>query len=320
MKSKHKALAALIVSVLCWGFSFISIKIAVSVFPPMTLGAIRFAIALVFLFFIKKKLAPGEKVRKEDLPYLIGAGLMGVTFYFLFENNGVLLIHASEASIIIASIPVITMIAEAVREKIISRTKPASSAAEGTSAGKPSFLNRIILPVTGAVISISGVALVAGISFAITGSAKGYMFMGCACISWVCYCFCTRPLFDRHSRIFIVFWQSLIGFVGFLPFVVFEPSWQMPGMDVWAHVLFLGILCSALSYWMYSLALRDLGVGISTIFINFIPVITAIGGYFVLGERLEPLQWVGAVLVLGGVSLAMLAPSIQTKTNKNEFE
>ena len=305
MTNRGMALWALIACVLLWGLSFISIKIAVAVFPPMTLGALRFSMAVVFLFFIKKKLAPDEKIRKGDIPLLLGAGLTGVTLYFFFENNGVSLIPASEASIIVGSVPIITMIADNVGEKIISIRKKES----GSDKAKASALHRIVLPVTGAFISLAGVALVAGVSFALSGTAKGYMFMAGSCISWVCYCFLTRPLFTRHSRIFIVFWQSAIGFIGFLPFTLFEvlslPSLPAPGFYVWGNVVFLGIFCSALGYWLYAQALGTLGVGISTLFINFIPVITAIGGFFILGERLQPLQWLGAALVLAGVYLAM---------------
>ena len=299
MSNRYKALAAAIACVLFWGFSFISIKIAVAVFPPMTLGALRFALAVVILFFVKKKIAPGEKILKGDIPLLAGAALTGVTFYFFFENNGVALIPASEASIIVGSIPVITLIAEGVKEKIVSRQRTDSNASAKTPIGKT------LLTVLGAFISLSGVALVAGVSFTLSGSALGYFYMAGACVSWVCYCFLTAPLFKHHSRIFIVFWQSLIGFIGFLPFVVFEPRWIMPELYIWGHVVFLGVCCSALGYWLYVMALRDLGVGKATLFINFIPVVSAIGGFFVLGERLQPLQWFGAALVIAGVYLAM---------------
>ena len=299
MTNRHKAFAAIIACVLFWGFSFISIKIAVEVFPPMTLGALRFALAIILLFFIKKKYAAEEKIRKGDIPLLAGAALTGVTFYFFFENNGVALIPASEASIIVASIPVLTLIAEGVKGKIVSRKVKDSDAIEKTP------ISKTFLTVLGAFVSLAGVALVAGVSFTLSGSAMGYFYMAGACVSWVCYCFLTAPLFNHHSRIFIVFWQSLIGFIGFLPFVVFEPSWQMPELHIWGHVVFLGVCCSALGYWLYVMALKDLGVGRATLFINFIPVISAIGGFFVLGERLQPLQWFGAALVIAGVYLAM---------------
>jgi drug/metabolite transporter (DMT)-like permease len=112
MSERHKALAAIIACVLFWGFSFISIKVTVAVFPPMSLGVLRFAIALVFLYFIKRKLAPHEKLRRRDIPLLAGAGMIGVTLYFFCENNGVALVTASEAAIAVGSIPVLTMIAD----------------------------------------------------------------------------------------------------------------------------------------------------------------------------------------------------------------
>jgi drug/metabolite transporter (DMT)-like permease len=304
MTKRNKALAAIIVCMLFWGFSFISIKIAVAVFPPMTLGALRFAVALVFLFILKKKMAPNEKAAGKDMLLLACVGLTGVTFYFFFENNGVLRIPASEASIIIGAIPVMTMIAEMVKERVFSRQKESGH-----------VLEKIVLPGTGALISLIGVALVAGVSFALSGTGLGYLYMAGACVCWVLYCFLTAPLFSRHSRIFIVFWQSLVGFLGFLPFTFLELSWQMqdmpmPGIEIWGHVLFLGICCSALGYWFYAQSLEVLGIGTTSLFINFIPVISAIGGFMVLGERLQPLQWLGAALVLAGVYLAIAAQRI----------
>jgi drug/metabolite transporter (DMT)-like permease len=314
MTNRNKALVSIIICVLFWGFSFISIKIAIAVFPPMTLGALRFAMAVVLLFFIKRRLAPEEKIRKEDIPFLLGAGLTGVTIYFFFENNGVSLIPASEASIIVGAIPIITLIAEGLGELIVSRRKKNKEDAD--PAAKKSSLLKVILTGGGALISLSGVALVAGVSFALSGTALGYFFMAGACVSWVCYCFLTRPLFSRRSRIYIVFWQSLIGFIGFLPFAflenfrqaqsIFVSGFGSAGIYVWCHVAFLGIFCSALAYWFYTSALKDLGVGTATLFINFVPVISAVGGFFVLGERMQPLQWLGAGLVIAGVYLAMM--------------
>jgi drug/metabolite transporter (DMT)-like permease len=311
MTNRTKALAAIIACMLFWGFSFISIKIAVAVFPPMTLGALRFTLALIFLFFLKKKMAPNEKAAGKDLLLLAGVGLTGVTLYFFFENNGVLLIPASEASIITGAIPVITMISETVRERIISRQKENGH-----------ILEKIILPGAGALISLTGVALVAGVSFALSGTALGYLYMAGACVSWVCYCFLTRPLFSRHSRIFIVFWQSVAGFIGFLPFTFFEVSqmqnFSMPGIEIWGHIIFLGIFCSALGYWFYAQSLEVLGVGTTSLFINFIPVISAIGGFLILGERLQTLQWLGAALVLAGVYLAMAAQRIAGRLSSHK--
>jgi drug/metabolite transporter (DMT)-like permease len=290
MTERHKALWAVIACVFFWGFSFISIKVVIPVFPPMTLGLFRFILALGFLFFFKRRLAPGEPLRLRDLPLLCGAGITGVTLYFFCENNGVALVTASEASIITGAIPVLTMAAEWAggRLKLIP-PEP---------VGGRRWL--------GAAISMTGVWMVAGVSFALSGSLLGYAYMGGAALSWVAYCFLTRPLFARCSRIHIVFWQSVFGAAGFLPFAIAEyPRWGQPDFPVLLHIVFLGICCSALGYWLYAHSLEVLGVAVSSVFINFIPVVTVAAGFFLLGERLSPLQWIGALLVVSGVYLTM---------------
>jgi len=320
MNKRHKAIAVISTCVFFWGFSFVSTKIAVAVFPPMTLAALRFAIALVFLFFLKRKYAGEEKIEKKDIPLLAGAGLTGVTLYFSFENKGVMLIPASEASFITAAIPILILISERVEEKILLMwKKKLKNGIENTDSTRNYFLYKILIPGIGALVSLTGVALVAGVSLAFSGNASGYLFMVGACFSWVLYCFLTRPLFARHSRIFIVFWQTLIGFLGFLPFTFFEAQWQMPGFNVWVHVLFLGICCSALGYSFYAQALQTLGAGTSSLFLNFVPVISAIGGFFILGERLQPLQLLGAFLVLAGVFLAMSNPEKKAAEAEPKF-
>ena len=295
MTVRQKALAAIIACVIFWGVSFISTKVAVKVFPPMSLGLLRFALALVFLFFIKIKLAPKEKLNARDIPLLFGAGLTGVTLYFFFENNGIALVTASEASIAIGSIPVLSMIADWLIQKISSR----KSGMAHNALKAYQWL--------GALISIAGVWLVAGVSFAFSGSVLGYVYMAGAALSWVAYSFLTRPLFTRCSRIHIVFWQTVFGFICFIPFSVIEFSkWGRPDVPVILHLLFLGIFCSALGYWFYARALETLGVSVCAIFINVIPIITVACGFITLGERLKPLQWLGTALVIAGVYLAML--------------
>lgn len=293
--SKKSALFAINACVLLWGFSFISIKIAVPVFPPMTLGALRFAIALVPLFALRR-FAPGkpaEPLAPRDLPFLAGSALTGVTFYFFCENNGVALVTVSEASIVTAAIPVLTM----ALESLAARFFPAVLSAELKPPRAKQWL--------GAAVSAAGVVLTAGVSFAVSGSAAGYLYMGGAALCWVAYGFLTRPLFDRNrSQSYIVFWQNFFGFLGFLPFAAAEISrWGRPGPAVWLHVLFLGLGCSALGYWLYARALRSLGISVSSVFINLIPVVTVTAGFFILGDRLSGLQWAGAALVLGGVYL-----------------
>ena len=289
----------------------------------MSLAMLRFAIALVFLYFIKLKLAPDEKLRRKDIPLLFAAGLTGVTLYFFFENNGIALVSASEASIAVSSIPALIMITEMIVGKITSHRKRKSglqnNAQEELSDNKNENENasKKIRQWVGCFVSIAGVWLVAGVSFSISGNITGYLFMTGAALSWVAYSFLTRPLFAHCSRIYIVFWQTAAGFIFFIPFSVMEfHGWGKADAEVIIHMLFLGIFCSAIGYWYYVRAMEVLGVSLSGIFINLIPVVTVIAGFFILDDRLTLLQWIGAALVLTGVYLAIL----DTKTDKYQYK
>jgi drug/metabolite transporter (DMT)-like permease len=271
----------------------------------MSLGALRFALALVFLVFIKNRSAPEEKLTLQDLPLLIGAGLTGVTLYFFFENTGIGLISASEASIIVASIPALALGAEWLGGKL-----PRPGKRRGEAPAR--------IPVRrwlGALISMIGVAFTAGGSGGVSpvtgmettgGKILGYLCMIGAALSWVAYCFLSRPLFSRRSRIYIVYWQTFFGFLAFIPFAALEFSrWGRPDPGIILHVGFLGICCSALAYGLYARSLAVLGIPVSALFLNFVPVVTVAAGFFSLGERLSPAQWAGAALVIAGVCLAM---------------
>jgi drug/metabolite transporter (DMT)-like permease len=288
MTERKKALIQIVLCVFFWGVSFVSIKTALTVYPPMSLGMLRFAIASVFLYFFKrhteKKTGKAEKLERRDLPMLVAASISGVTLYFFFENNGVKRVSVSEAAIITGAIPVITMAAEAL------------------------LLRRLVLKRQwlGALTSIAGVALVCGVALAISGSYTGYLFMAAAVVCWVLYSFATPALFSRRSQIYVVFWQNVFGFAGFVPFAVPEmPEWGAPSLVVWLHIVFLGLACSALGYCFYAKSLETLGVSVSALFINFIPVISIIAGVFVMGDILRPLQWLGAGLVIAGVYMAV---------------
>lgn len=282
MRDDKKAYLLLLAAVVFWGFSFISIKASLAVFPPMVLGFARYAPAILVLAAIKAARARGERLARKDLPMVAGSGLIGVTLYFFMENNGVKLNSASEASLIIAAIPVMLVVAE----RVIDRKK---------LSARRYF---------GALATMAGVAVLVARGLSFSGSAAGYLFMLGAGISWVAYSFMTRGLFSRYSRISIVFWQSAAGFIGFIPLAAAEAgSVGTPDAAIVLHVAFLGIFCSALGYYFYAIALERLGPATSGLFINLIPVVT-VAASLLLGENMSGTQALGGAIVVGGVTLA----------------
>lgn len=284
------AFLSLAVPILAWGLSFPSIKAALTEFPPMTLAFGRFVLAALVLGFASAVRGPQARFTRKDRRALVLSVLSGITLYFLFENHGVKLVPASAASLIIAGIPILTLLAEAV----VSRRQLGR---RGIGA---------------ALVSFAGAALLVGFpgGSRAAGDPWGYALMFGAALSWVLYLFAMKPLQQGHDNLKVTAWQMILGAVFFLPFALSESAdWRWPSLVGWGHLAFQGLICSASAYLLYNYALRKLGMRTAGLAVNLIPVVTAVASYFLLGELLGPWQWLGGTLVLGAVvAVALKGP------------
>ena len=122
-----------------WGLSFIGSKHAMNAgFTPMTLALMRYVMAAACL--APATLAAEKKLtlRRRDVVSMVLSGLMGITAYYFYEYNVIQLTSTVSASLILAAIPIITMLVQAAVDH--TRLRPAQTA--------------------GAVISLVGVGLV----------------------------------------------------------------------------------------------------------------------------------------------------------------
>ncbi len=280
---------AISTTTLIWGLSFISIKISVTVLPPMSLAFARFLIATFLLRFLLWRREPGFRLEKTDRVTLVITGLLGVTLYFFLENNGVKLISASSASIIVAGIPVVSMLGEILL-----------------------FSARLrLIHVGGVALSLLGVYLVVEHGLSLRGEPiLGYLFMFGCVVTWVVYNFQSRTLFRKYSQLAIVYKQTLFGTIAFIPFLFLELNqiqWGMIDIGIILHVLYLGIFCSAVGYTLYMFALDRLGVGTTTLYINLIPVVTMFASVIFLQEQIGIKQIIGAILVIAAVTAVSIS-------------
>ena len=266
-----------------WGLSFLSIKVSLSVLPPMTLAAARFIVACAVLPVVGVLAKEDLRIALRDVPVLTLGGILGVTLYFYFENNGIQLLSASESSLLVGTIPVVSVISERI---FLGTRLPA----------------RVY---GGSILSFAGVALIVLRPSSAPSTVLGYLYMSGAMAACVAYTFATRKVSLRYGRINVTFWQSLFGLIGCLPFALLEaPAWKTPNPSVVLNVLYLGLICSAAGYWLYVATIDHLGVGKASVFINLIPVVAVIAAFFLLGDRLGTFQWIGAAIALLGVYLA----------------
>jgi len=197
----------------------------------------------------------------------------------MFENYGMEYLTASTASILIAVIPVLTMISETIINK------------EKISAKK-------IISVS---LSVIGVILIVGFDPQrnITDMLIGSTLILLASISWVIYTFLSKPLYKKYTTITITYYQTLIGFVFFGLLMPFNGSniLNLP-LGIYVHVVYLGVLSSAAAYLFFIYALETLEATVCNIFINLIPVVTVSSGIIFLNEKITLLQGLGAVIII----------------------
>jgi drug/metabolite transporter (DMT)-like permease len=282
-KDKKVGLIAMLITALVWSISFINIKVAVEVVPPMTLGMLRFILASLILIVIVKAKKIDLKVEKKDWLYVFLAGALGITVYFYFENNGVKYTSASASSLIIATIPVFSVIADALIYKI-------------------KMTRRVALSV---VCSLVGVAFIVGFNLeelVASGYAKGYAMMFGAVGAWIIYMIVTKPLFERYSQMQLLFYQAVIGTICFVPFSIMEGfDYGLLTPNIMVHISMLGIFASVVGFYTYLTALDILGMSVSSVFLNLLPLMTVIFSMIFLRESMTVLQYLGGALILVSV-------------------
>ena len=284
-KSNTAGFILVLLSTIFWGMSFISTKIVLTEVPPVSIAFFRQVIALVPLFLWAFFSKTSLKIALKDFFLLAFSCFFGIVLYFVFENNGLKYTSASNASMIVASVPVFTLLAEVLFFRFKANLK-------------------MLLCIT---VSITGVYLVISINGRLDFSSARFlgnaMVLG-AMISWVIYTILSRNLGTKYSSLVITIYQTAISLFLFIPFIIPESgNWKGVTLVPLLNLLYLGIFCSALSYFFFLYGIKKLGATVSSTFLNLIPVVSVIAGYIILGERLGIIQLAGMSLIIGSLWL-----------------
>ncbi len=277
------AYAGIVFVNIVWGLSFIASKIALQAgFQPFTLALVRFLMSTALLLPIALAKEGMPQYTRREWLFMLLAGLSGISLYFLFEYKGLLYTTAGNASLILAAVPVMTMIVGAVTHR----------ARYGASVW------------IGVVVSLAGVYLV--VRYGADGDAEnallGNLLMLGACLCWVCYLELTSSLSARHSSLSLTTYQGLLASVALLPLAMSEGAdLAAVSLDGWLAAAFLGVLCSAICYILYTQAVHHLQPMRTALFINLNPLSAVLGGVLMLGESVGWMQLIGGGLILSSI-------------------
>jgi drug/metabolite transporter (DMT)-like permease len=256
--------------------------------PAMPLAFWRYILTAVIMLPLCLKMEGGIRLGKWA-PRAFATTLLGITVYFYFELTGLQRTTASAASLILALVPMLTLLFRVVfcRERI-SRVRWFA----------------VALSLIGAYFVI----VTDGSEGA--GTLVGNLLMVCGCLCWTGYILTTPKLMEACSSMRVSSWQAIAGAITLCPFALAERSdWVAVSPTAWLCILLLAVICSALCYVLYNEAIRFVDTLSVSLTINLNPVAACIGGALLLGEHLAPMQLFGGVLII----LSMIVDALATR-------
>ncbi|MCW3491163.1 DMT family transporter [Dethiobacter alkaliphilus] len=295
--NKIRAVVAVLATTFFWGLSFSSTKVLLTSLTAIQIAFFRLILAsavLGLVFFMSRS----GRVSRSDLPRMLAGGVFGIFLYFILENNGLRFTTAGTGSLIIATIPVLNVLAGV----FFFREKNSWAGWVGVTL---SFLGAWLL-----IRSGSGGAL------SLADMRGNLLVFGAAC-SWVVFTRINEPLMQKYNSLTINLYQSVAGMalLGLFIAPAGVNTAQFTG-NVLFNLAYLGIFCSAVAYFLYLYALKTLGSSAITCFLNLVPVFGVLGGAVILKEALGTGQILGGLVVITGVTLVTMAgkPADKPKT------
>lgn len=291
-KKEIQAYAGLVLMTIIIGMSFIFVKLALKHANPVDILAQRFliaSIAIVLYYLLIRRRKP--QIGKRNILPLLLLSLFYPIFLFLFQTLGLQFTSASEAGIISAIAPILTLILAAIILKEKSNKWQVGS---------------VFLSVVGVVYIIykNGVGAVS------SETLRGDILILLSVISMAFYFVIGRLMNRRVNAMDITLFMSVTAAIVFNLYAYFSHckdgslenyflAYQSTTF-IWS-ILYLGILSTVVTSFLTNNALKVIPASQVSIFNNLSPIITVFAGILFLGENLFYYHIIGGLLVLLGI-------------------
>lgn len=273
------AMALLAAVVSARASSFLFSKLLLAHMGPYTLMGLRFlaAFALLALVF-HRRLA-----RVTRTTFLRGAALGGAFFVVMaFELHALALAPTSSVSFLENTAIVLVPLGEA----IVGRRLPAPRTA------------------LAALVALAGVGLLT-LSGGVAGIGRGEALALCAALAYAVAMMLTDRLAKADDALVLGILQvGWIGALGLVASLVTERPTLPTGGAEWASLAVLVVVCSGFGFTLQPVAQRPLSAETTSLMCALNPLVAAVLGATVLGERLGMGGVAGLALILASIVIA----------------
>ena len=286
--SSRRTVLALILAAACWGLGTVVSKRAIAEIPPLTLLPIQLGSSLVALALLMRwrRIPFGDPAGSPDLGRL---GVLNPGLAYALSLLGLVHITASLSVMIWALEPLLILFLAAwiLRERIGPLLVALSVVALGGML--------LVIYEPGSTGTPLGVALtVAGVACCAVYTVVTRR--------WILSADSTAQVVVAQQAYALGFAFILVAAVGLIGGAV-RPESVSPAD--WASAIGSGVLYYAMAYRLYLAALRNVPASIAAVSFYLIPVFGVAGGFLFLGDRLQPSQWAGALVVFAAIAVIL---------------
>ena len=277
----------MLLTTLIWGGNFTISKLALREIPPLQFTAIRFVAGSLVLAIVLLRL---DRLRWPPAGMgwpLIILGLIGNTLYQLCFIHGLFRTSATDAALILASLPTMVTV---------------SAALLGLEQTTVRQRWGVVLATTGVVAIVLRNGFGQG-----GGDLVGDLLMLAATGCWTIYSLGLRRISGSMPALELTAWTLFTGTPGLflmgLPGLV-ALDWGGVSLAGWAAVGYAALLSLTAAYVLWSRSIRALGAGRTAIYSCGVPLVAATVALLLLGEQPTLAHALGATLIISGVLLS----------------
>ena len=275
-----------------YGLSYIFTKHITGSVTGFALLGWRFLIAFLVINLLLISKIVKVRLKGKNLKTLAAVVLFSPCMYFIAETIGIKNTTATESSVVLACIPIASLIASS----CILKKKPSAIQVIG-----------ILMTFSGVVITV----VAAGVSSAL--SLSGYIALAIAVVSYALYSVFVDKV-SGFSEIEITYAMLAGGSFLFILLALVEAfstdtfntliSLPFSNPDFLIAILYQGIGCSIAAFFLSNSAISKIGVNGTASFVGVATVVSIIAGVFFLSEPFSFCQMIGTAVIILGVYTA----------------